>query len=153
MTKYPLIRHWGLNFFGSPRASTSARNDTFAGSTRRHNENFFRFDYQVDVEALNDWATVTHFMKGSIGLVVQAPEVTDDFRQFLIIMYGSNWEKRVLGYQTMIIEQLYALITGYGKLTSRMNWVCLNPFDSCSRNQFEAQLKRLAESSSFLEIE
>ena len=58
-----------------------------------NNDNFLGLFYRVDVEALNDWATIIHIMNRSIRLVVQEPEVTDDFKQFLIIMYGSSWEK------------------------------------------------------------
>ena len=83
-------------------------------------DHFLGIYYRVGVEALDEWATVTSFMRGSIGYVVQEPEITDNFKQFLINMFGSNWEKRVLSYQSMIIEQLYALIIGYSKLTSRM---------------------------------
>ena len=83
------------------------------------NDNFRGLYYRVDVEALNEWA-ITIFMRGSIGFVVQKPEVFDDFKQLLIRMFGSNWEKRVLSYKTMIIEQLYALITGSSKLISRL---------------------------------
>ena len=87
------------------------------------NDKFLGLYYRVDVEAFNDWATVTSFMEGSIDFIVQEPKITDDFLQFLIIRYGSNWEKRVLGYQTKIIEKLYALITGYSKLTSHLKRV------------------------------
>ena len=59
------------------------------------NDNFLGLYYRVDVEALDEWAPVTIFMRGSIGFVVQEPETTDDFKQFLITMYGSNWEKRI----------------------------------------------------------
>ena len=52
--------------------------------------------YRVDVEVLDERATDTSFMRGSMGYVVQEPEITDDFKQFLIRMYGSNCEKRVL---------------------------------------------------------
>ena len=68
-------------------------------------------------------------------------------------MYGLVWEKRVLTYQTMIVEQLYAFITGYGKLTSRIKQAWLNQLDSWTPNQLRAQLKGLAESGGFLEIE
>ena len=68
------------------------------------NDNSLGLHYRVDVEALDEWATVTSFMRGSIAYVVQEPEITDDFKQFLITMYGSNWEKRVLSHQTMIVE-------------------------------------------------
>ena len=60
-------------------------------------DNFLGLFYRVDVEALDEWASVTNFMRGSMGYVVQDPEFTDDFKQFLIRMYGSNWEKRVFG--------------------------------------------------------
>ena len=53
----------------------------------------------------------------------------------------------------MIIEQLYALITGYGKLTPRMKRAWLNQFDSGSPSQLRTQLKGLAEAGGFLEIE
>ena len=68
-------------------------------------------------------------------------------------MYGSNWEKGVLGYQTMIIEQLHSLITGYGKLTSRLKRAWLNQFEFWSTGQLRAQLKGLTQSGGFLEIE
>ena len=116
-------------------------------------DHFLRLHYRVDVEALDEWATVTTFMRGSIGYVVQEPEITDNFKQFLITMYGSNWEKRVLSYQTMMVEQLYALITGYSKLTSRIKRAWLAQFNSWSSSQLGAQIKGLAESGSFLEIE
>ena len=105
------------------------------------------------MEALDQWATVTTFMRGSIGYVVQEPEIADDFQQFPIKMYGSNWEKRVLSYQKMIVKQLYALITGYIKLTSRIKRAWLAEFDSWIPCQLRAQIKGLAESGGFLEIE
>ena len=116
------------------------------------NDNFIAGYYRMDVEALNDWATVTSFLKGSIRLVVQEPEDTDDFKQFLIIMYGSDWENRVLGHQTTIIEQLYALITGYSELTSRQRRVCLELFSSWTPIQIWTQIKGLAEAGGFLQI-
>ena len=116
-------------------------------------DNFLLLYYRIDVEALDEWATVTSFMRGSIGYVVQEREITDDFKQFLIRMYGSNWEKKVLSYQTMIMEQLYALITGYSKLTSRIKRAWLAQFDSWSPSQLRAQIKGLAESGGFLEVE
>ena len=117
------------------------------------NDNFLGLYYRVDVEALDEWTTVTSFLRGSIGYVAQEPEVTDDFTQFLITMYGSNWEKRLLSYQTMIIEQLYALITGYSKLTSRIKRAWLAQLNSWTSSQLRAQIEGLAESGGFLEIE
>ena len=59
----------------------------------KYNNNFLGLYYRVDVEALDEWATVTNFMKGIIGFVVQEPEITDDFKELLITMCSSNWEK------------------------------------------------------------
>ena len=117
------------------------------------NDNFLGLYYRADVEALHDCATVTSFMKESIGFVVEEPETTDDFKQFLMIMYGSNWEKRVLDYQPLIMEQLYALITGYSKLTSRLKRAWFDQFGSSTPSQLRAQIKGLAESAGFLQIE
>ena len=122
-------------------------------ATDENNVNFLGLYYQLDVEALEEWATVTSFMRGSIGYFVQDSEITDDFKQFLINMYGSNWKKRVLSYQTMIAEQLYALITGHSKLTSLIKGAWLAQFISWSSSQLRAQIKGLAESGGFLEIE
>ena len=116
-------------------------------------DNFLRLNYRIDVEALDEWATVTIFIRGSIRVVVQEPDVIDDFKQFLITMYDSNWDKRVLSYQMMIIEQLYALITRYSKLTSRLKRALLAQFDSLTHSQVRAQIKGLPVSGGFLEIE
>ena len=117
------------------------------------NDNFLGLYYRVDVEALDEWASVTSFTRGSIGYVVQQPEITDDFKQFVITMYGSNWEKRVLSYQTMIVEQLYALNTEYSKLSSRIKRAWLAQFDSWPSSRIRAQTKGLAESGGLREIE
>ena len=116
-------------------------------------DNFLRLYYRVDVEALDEWATDTSFVRGSIAYVFQEPEISNDFKQFLIRMYGSNWEKRVLSYQTMIVEQLCSLRTRYSKLTSRIKRAWLAQFDSWTPNQLRAQFKGLTESGGFLEIE
>ena len=112
-----------------------------------NNDNFLGIYYGVDVEALNDWATVTQFMKTRIRFVVQEPENTEEFKQFMIKLYGPSWEKRVLCYQ------LYALIMGYGKTNPSMKRPWLNQFDSGSSSQLRAQLKGLAEAGSFLKLE
>ena len=116
-------------------------------------DNLLGLYYCADVEALEEWATVTSFMRGSIGYVVQEPEIADDFKQFLITMYGSNWEKRFLSYQTMIVEQIYALGTGYSIMAIRIKRAWLAQFDSWTPNQIRSQIKGLAESGCFLEIE
>ena len=116
-------------------------------------DKFLGLCYRVDVEALDEWATDISFMRWSNGYVVQEPEITDDFKQFLIKMYGSSWEKRVLSYQKVIVEQLYAHTTKYSKLTSRIKRVWLAQFNSWTPIQLWAQVIGLAESGGFMEIE
>ena len=61
-----------------------------AVAPNENDDKFLGIFYRVDVESKNDWATVTRFMRGSVGYVVREPDVTEDSKQFLIIMYGSN---------------------------------------------------------------
>ena len=129
MSKCPIFQDWELKFFlGIPEHMPQQEMTPSLVAPDEVNDNFVGLYYRVDVEALDEWTTVTIFMRRSIGFVVQELEVTDDFQQLLIKMYGSNWEKKLLSYQTMIIDQLYALITG--KQTSRLKRACLAQFNS-----------------------
>ena len=150
MNKCPIFGDWPLSLPEHMHQQEITRSPL---APDEDNKTLLGLYNRVDVEAFDEWATVTMFIRGSTGFVGQEPENTDDFKQFLITMYGSNWEKRVLSYQTMIIEQLYALITRYSKLTSRLKRGWLAQFDSWTPSQLRAQTKRLAESGSFLEIE
>ena len=118
-----------------------------------NDDNFLGLFYRVDVKSLKDWTSVTQFMRGSIGYVVKESDVTEYSKQLVFIVYGSNWDKRVLVYQTMIIEHLNAFITDYAEMTSRMKWAWLNQLDSWTISHLRAQLKSLAESRGFLENE
>ena len=149
MNTYPIIRGWPLGLL----EHMLQQEITPSPLAPDEDNNFLGLFYRVDVKAFDEWATVTMSIRGSIGFVGQEPDNTDDFKQFLITMYGSNWEKRVLSHQTMIIEHLYALITRYSKLTSRLKRAWLAQFDSWTPSQLRAQTKMLAESWSFLEIE
>ena len=79
---------------------------------------FLGLFYPVEVAALEEWAKVTNFMLGGLGFCVEEPEITTNFRDFFLIMYRNNWEKRILRYTTMVIEQFKALITGFCKSTN-----------------------------------
>ena len=126
----PNIRRLGIEILLSlPEHMPKAEMTPSPVAPDEDHANFVGLYYRVDVEALDEWATVTNFLSGSIGYFVLEPEITDDFKQFLLRMYGSNWEKRVLSYQTMIVEQLYALVTGYSKLTNRIKRAWLAQFD------------------------
>ena len=49
--------------------------------------------YRVEVEALEEWANITNFMMGGLGLSVEEPEITSNFCDFFLIMYRKIWEK------------------------------------------------------------
>ena len=93
-------------------------------------ENFLGLFYRVDVEALEEWANLTNFLMGGLGFSVEEPEITSNFRNFLLMMYENNWEKRILRYNTMNKEQLKALITGFCKLTNYRKTQWAVRFDS-----------------------
>ena len=106
-------------------------------------DNFLGLFYCVDVQSLNDWPNVTPLTRASIDYVVQEPDVTEDFKHFPFIIYGSNWEKKILAVESTIIEQHYALITGYGKLTSCMKRIWMNEFNSGLQIRFGLKLRSL----------
>ena len=57
-------------------------------------DNFLGFQYRLDVEALNDWANVTQFTKGSIEFEVEEPDLTDNLKEFFVFIYVQRWEKK-----------------------------------------------------------
>ena len=80
--------------------------------------NFSGLFYRVHVEVLEEWANATNFMMDGLGFPVEELEITTNFRDFLLIINGNIWEKRIFRYITMVIEQLAALITCFCKLTN-----------------------------------
>ena len=105
------------------------------------NKKFLGIYYWVDAEAFKDYPIYA----GTIGFEVEEPDLTDNIKQFLTTMYRQNWDKRKLAYQTMIIQQLYSLITDYGKLPSRHRRGWLDQYDSWTTGQLRVQLIRIAE--------
>ena len=81
-------------------------------------DNFLGLFYQVAGEALQEWVNVANFMMGGLRFSVEDPKIKSNLRNFLLIIYGNNWEKRILRYTTIIIEQLKALISGFCILTN-----------------------------------
>ena len=68
-------------------------------------------------------------------------------------MFGNNRGKRFLRYITMVMGQLKALITGFCEFTNYQKTQWAERFDSWPFSTLRAQLKGLAESGEFLEIE
>ena len=79
----PINPRWGIEIsLGLPEGMPQQEMTPSPVAPDEYNDNFLSLRYRVDVEALNDWATVTSFMKKSIGSVVQKLETTHDFKQF-----------------------------------------------------------------------
>ena len=67
-------------------------------------DNFLGLFSRVGLEAPEERANVTNLMMGGLGLSVEEPEITSNFRAFLLIRYGNRWEKRNLHFITMTID-------------------------------------------------
>ena len=67
-------------------------------------DNFLGLFYRVGLEAPEERANVTNLMMGGLGFSVQEPEITLNFRDFILIRHGNRWEKRILRFITMTID-------------------------------------------------
>ena len=89
MSKGPIIRDWGIEIpLGLPEHMPQQQMTHSPDATDEDHDIFLELYYRVNVEALDEWAAVTSFMRGSIGCVAREPEITGDFKQLLIRMYG-----------------------------------------------------------------
>ena len=60
-------------------------------------ENFLGLFYRVDEETLEEWANIAKFMLGGLVVSVEEPDITTNFRDFPLKMFGNIWEKRIFG--------------------------------------------------------
>ena len=116
-------------------------------------DNWLGLFYRVDVDALEIWAKNTNIMSVSFGCSVEEPEVTEDLRKILKIMYRNNWEPRVLRFTDTIIEKLKSLLTGFCKVTSRQRTVWCRHFNSWTPSQLQGHLLWLAGEEVIVEVE
>ena len=66
-------------------------------------ENFGVKNYRVAVEVEElSWRNFTH--EKQFRLCSEEPDFTEYFREFLGIMFGFNWENRVLKWNVTVIE-------------------------------------------------
>ena len=114
-------------------------------------QNFLKFFYQVDAEALEELAKVTNFMMDGIGFSVEEPEITSNFLYIHLIVHKNKRAKRILPYTTVNIEQLKVLITGVCILTNYQKTQWAERFDKWPPLTLRVQLKWLVESGGFLE--
>ena len=108
---------------------------------------------RAELLLLQDWVEHTRFMQGGVAYVVVSPLITERLKTFLQVLYGPQWEAKFLRGGEMLLAQLGAYVSGYSVLTGfqREQWDRL--FPACTTVELRAQLKKLAESGGFIEVE
>ena len=116
--------------------------------------NFMNFFNRADVLELQHWAMVTRQRRNEEGYVVEEPAIPENFRMFLVEYHGTQWEIKFLGAAAEpLFAQLLAYVRGYARLTSHNKRIFRQSFESWSLVTKGEQLRLLAESGGFLELE
>ena len=88
------------------------------------------------------------------GCVVGAPMVSQSFRALLQYFHGKQWEIKFLEPAAEpLFDQLLAYIAGYTRLTSLNGNFLRRSFEGWSASEKAENLRMLAESGGFLELE
>ena len=106
-----------------------------------------------ELQLLKDWMEHIRFMRGGVGYLVVEPSITPRFKGFPQFLYGLQWEDKFLSGGKMLLAQLGAYISGYSLLTGfqRSQWDRL--FPAWTSAELRSQLKKIAETGGFLELE
>ena len=116
--------------------------------------NFMKFFTRADVLELKLWAETTRNRRSEEGYVVEEPVLPQNFLAFLIGYHGTQWEVKFLrGAAEPLFAQLLSYVAGYARLTSHNKRIFRNNFESWSVGVKRQQLRLLAESGGFLELE
>ena len=116
-------------------------------------EVFMNIYDRAELLLLQDWMEHTRIMQGGVGYVVVSPLISERLKIFLQVLYGPQWEAKFLKGGEMLLAQLGAYVSGYSVLTGfqREQWDRL--FPDWTTVELRAQLKKLAESGGFIEVE
>ena len=116
--------------------------------------NFMNFFTRADVLELKHWAETTRNRRNEEGYVVEEPVLPQNFVAFLIEYHGTQWEVKFLRAATEpLFAQLLSYVAGYVRLTSHNKLIFRNNVESWSVEVKREQLRLLAESGGFLELE
>ena len=116
--------------------------------------NFLNFYTRTDILELKGWAEATRERIIEKGYFVEQPMISQNLAAFLQGHYGHQWEIKVLRPSAEVIfEQLLAYIKGYAKLKSINRRLLRQQFESWPLGEKTKQLRLLAESGGFLEID
>ena len=88
------------------------------------------------------------------GYFVEQPMISQNLAAFLLQNYGHHWELKILRPSAEVIfQQLLAYIKRYAKLASLNRRLLRQQFEPWPMGEETKQLRLLAESGGFLEIE
>ena len=116
--------------------------------------NFMNFYTRADVLELKEWANTTRQRRNEEGYVVEEPILPQNFLEFLVEYHGTQWEAKFLrATAEPLFAQMLAFIDGYARLTSHNKRIFRQWFGTWSAEVRREQLRLLAESGGFLELE
>ena len=97
---------------------------------------------------------MTRERRNEEGYFIEEPMVSQSLAGFLRQNYGPQWEWKLLQLSAEVIfEILLAYVAGYARLTGFNRRLLRQQYESLSTEANSYQLKLLAESGGFLEIE
>ena len=138
----------------APPAPIPVDNLAFVWELPDDGTNFMSFYTRADVLELKDWARVTRQRRNEEGYMVEEHLIPENFRAFLVEYHGTHWEIKFLGAAAEpLFAQLMAYVAGFARLTSHNKRIFRQLFEAWSITVKREQLRLLAESGGFLEIE
>ena len=116
--------------------------------------NFLNFYTRTDVMELKNWAQETRNRVNEVGYVVEAPVISQNFAAYLLEHQGPQWEAKFLQLAAEpLFERMLAYFDGYARLTSFNKHQLRNFYETWADEERAVNLRMLAESGGFLEIE
>ena len=103
---------------------------------------------------LKNRAQVTRERRSEENYFIEEPMVSQSLAGFLRKNYGAQWEWKLLQPSAeKAFEKLLAKVAGYARLTGFKRRLLRQQYENWSAEKKSHQLKLLAESGGFLEIE
>ena len=116
--------------------------------------NFIKFFTRVDVLDLKQWSETTRQKGNKERYMVEEPMLSQNLVSFLIEYHRTQWEIKFLrAAAESLSAQLFAYVAGYARLTSHNKRIFRQGFETWSVEVKRKQLRLLAESGGFLELE
>ena len=116
--------------------------------------NFINFFTQTDVLDLKHWSKATRQRRNEEGYVVEEPMLPQNFIAFLVEYHGTQWEVKFLrAAAEQLFAQMLVYLAGYACITKHNKRVFRQWFETWSAEVKREQLRLLAESGGFLELE